>query len=158
MKEWNMVDSDDWSSQSFNIFKNKFSKFILPKVNAFFNCINSKGVKIITRLWLGLSHLQDHKFKHYLQDCLKPICSCGTEVETTVHYLLHCPNNLDERKSFLNNIKSVLHNILKQSDTIIDVFPFGDTSLDDTSTTIILNTTINYLTSTKRFNHSILMF
>ena len=42
------------------------------------------GLKLITKLRLGLSHLQFHKFKNSFQDTLNPICSCGT-VETIVH-------------------------------------------------------------------------
>ena len=106
----------------------------------------------MTRLLLGLSHLRDHKFRHSFQDCLNSICSCGIEVETTTYFLLHCPNYLHERKILLDNIKSVLPNILKQSNSFIyNVLLFGDTSLDDSSNAIILNATINYITSTKRY-------
>ena len=56
------------------------------------------------------------------------MCSCGVEVETTDHFLLHCPNYLHERKFLLDNIKSVFPNILEQSDSFINnVFLFGDT-------------------------------
>ena len=81
----------------------------------------------MTRLLLGLSHLRDHKFRHSFQDCLNSICSCGIEVETTTYFLLHCPNYLHERKILLDNIKSVLPNILKQSNSFIyNVLLFGD--------------------------------
>ena len=33
-------------------------------------CHNAKGLKLITRLWLGLSHLRFHKYKHSFQDTL----------------------------------------------------------------------------------------
>ena len=132
-----------------------FKELLTP----FFNCFNRKGLKLITRLRLGLSHLRDHKFKHSFQYCLKPICSCGTDVETTAHYLLHCPNYLHERKTLLDNSKSVLPNILEKSESFINnVLLFGDTSLDDSSNTIILNAKINYITSTKRFYDPIFMF
>ena len=89
---------------------------------------------MITRLRLGLNHLRDHKFKYSLQDCLNPICRCDTEVERTTHY---CPNFLHERETLLDNIKSVLPNILEQSDSFINhVLLFGHTYLDDFSNTI----------------------
>ena len=47
-----------------------------------FNCRNPKGVKLLTRLRLGFSHLRDHKFKHSFQDSLNTICSCGNGIET----------------------------------------------------------------------------
>ena len=62
-----------WSSESLNIFKSKILKLIRPKANSFFNCLNPKGVKLITGLWLGLSHLRDHKFKHCFQDWVNPM-------------------------------------------------------------------------------------
>ena len=91
-------------------------------------------------------------FKHSFQDCLNPICSCGIEVETTAHFLLHYSNYLHERKTLLDNTKSALLNILEQSESFINVLLFGDTSLNDSSNTIILNAIINYTTSTKRFD------
>ena len=65
IKEWNKIDSDIWSSESLNVFKSKVLKFIRPKANTFVNCLNPKGVKLITRLRLGLSHLRDQKFKQF---------------------------------------------------------------------------------------------
>ena len=72
MKEWNVLDSDIWSPESLNVFKSKVIKFIRPKASSFFNCPDPEGVKLITRLRLGLSHLRNRKFKH--KDCLNPIC------------------------------------------------------------------------------------
>ena len=64
-----------------------------PSGSTVFNCHNPKGVKLLTRLRLGLSHLGgEHKFKHSTQDSLNPICSCGIDIETSAHVLLHCPN------------------------------------------------------------------
>ena len=159
IKEWNILGPDIRSSESINVFKSKILKFIRPKANSFFNLLNSKWVKLIIRLRLGLSHLRDHKFKHSFEDCLNAICSCGIEVGTTAHFLLHCLKYLHDRKTHLDNIKSVLPNILEQSDSFINnILLFGDTPLDDSSNTIILNPTINYISSTKRFDGSIFMF
>ena len=41
---------------------------------------------------LDLSHLVAHKFRHSFQDCLKPIGSCGQDIETLSHFPL-IPNN-----------------------------------------------------------------
>ena len=67
IKERNMLDSDIRSSESLNVFKSKILKFIRPKANLFFNCLNPERVKLITRLRLGVSHIQGHKFKHSFQ-------------------------------------------------------------------------------------------
>ena len=44
----------------------------------------------MTRLRLGFSHLQEHKFKHNFQDTLNLLCSCSIEAESTSHYFMRC--------------------------------------------------------------------
>ena len=51
-----------------NIFKSKILKFIRPAANSIFGCHDPIGVKLLTRLRLGLSHPCEHKFKHSFQD------------------------------------------------------------------------------------------
>ena len=114
---------------------------------------------MVTKLQLVLNHLRDHKFKHSFQDCLNPVCSSSNEVEASGHFLLHCLNYLHERETILDNVKSVLPNILEQIDFFINnVLLFGDTSLDNSSNTIILKVAIKCMTSTKRFNDSTFTF
>ena len=43
------------------------------------NIYQELGMKYIKRIRLGLSHLQEHKFKHSFQDTLNPICNCGND-------------------------------------------------------------------------------
>ena len=69
-------------------------------------CRNSEGVKYITRLRLAFSRLQYHKFKHLIQDTLNQLCTCSLEVETTCHFLLHCPSfGKNRRKSLEKPLK-----------------------------------------------------
>ena len=75
--EWNNLDFGIRNSESINIFKKSILNFIRPIPNSTFNCHNSRGIKFITRLRLGLSHLREHKFKNSFQDCLNPFCDCG---------------------------------------------------------------------------------
>ena len=151
--EWNNLDKSIRSSESFALFKKSILQFIRLTPNRTFNCRNPIGIKLITRLRLGLSHLRDHKFKHNFLDCLNPICCCGQDIETTVHYLLHCPIFSDERSIFFNNIRRIDENVLSDSDPkISDTLLFGISSFNDTKNTSILNTTIDYILSTKRFD------
>ena len=94
-------------------------------------CHNPKGLKLITRLRLGLIHLRFHKFKHSFQDTLNPICNCGTD-KTIVHYLLHCPNFSNERLTFFNKRESINENISSDDDSNISkVFLCADHSFND---------------------------
>ena len=104
-----------------------------PTPNRTFSCRNPIGIKLITRLRLGLTHLRDHKFKHIFLDYLNPICCCGQGIETTIHYLLHCPIFSDERSIFFNNIRSIDEHVLSGSDPkISDTLLFGISSFNDT--------------------------
>ena len=78
--------------ESLSIFKKSILNFIRPFPSSTYNCFNTKGIKHLTRLRLGLSNLRYHKFKHGFLDSLNPICGCGFDIETTCHFLLHCPN------------------------------------------------------------------
>ena len=81
--EWNNLDPTIRNSKSFVDFKNSFLKFIRPSPSNVFNCNNYKGIRLITRLRVGVRHLSEHKFKHNFQDFLNPICSCGLDIKST---------------------------------------------------------------------------
>ena len=55
--EWNKLDSNIRNSETLNIFKPKILKFTRPTASSIFCCHNPIGVKVITRLRLGKSHL-----------------------------------------------------------------------------------------------------
>ena len=113
--ERNNLDINITNSESYAIFKKSVLRFIRPSENPIFSCHNSSGIKLITRLRLGFSHLREHKFRHNFQDTLNPICSCGENIETTTHYLLHCPNYLNERTTLWNNLQNIDENILDRN-------------------------------------------
>ena len=92
--EWNSLGHNIRNLGSFSVFKNNILKFIRPTPNSVFNCENYGGIKHSTRMCFGLSHLHGPKFS--FQNILNPICSCGFDVESTSHYVLHCPMDNDE--------------------------------------------------------------
>ena len=62
--EWDKLDLNIRNSESLNIFKKSLLKFKRPSGSSVFNCHNLRGVKLLTKLRLGLSHLREHNFKH----------------------------------------------------------------------------------------------
>ena len=74
------------------MLKKLILKFIRPDPNSVFNIRDAQGIKLHTRLHLGLSHQNDHKFRHNFQDCVNGICSCGHDIETITDFFLHCPH------------------------------------------------------------------
>ena len=138
--------------KSFTDFKKNILSFIRPKANSVFNCNSSKGLKFVTRLRLGLSHLREHKFKHSFQDSINPLCSCSLDVESTIHYFLHCPQFTIERHTLLNTISQIDDKLLDSNESNLILIPFGDPSKDTETNTEILNTTVNYVLAIKRFD------
>ena len=128
-------------------------EFIRPSPNSTHNCFNKKGIKHITRVRLGLSHLRVKKFKSGFLDSLNPISSCGLDAETICHYLLHCPKFTNERSILMNTVSTINENSLTSRDaSIVKLLLNGDESLDLETNTLILNATVNFIFSSKRFD------
>ena len=89
--KWSKLGRNFRNSDSLYVFKLSLLKFVRSVANSVFEINNPYGLKLLTRLRLGLSHLRYHKFRHNFQDCINPMCVCGVEIETTTHFLLHCP-------------------------------------------------------------------
>ena len=81
--EWNNLDYHLRNAPSVSVFKQNILKFIRLGPNKVYNVHNPTGLKLSTRLRLGLSHLRAHKFSHNFSDCLDELCICGTNIE---HY------------------------------------------------------------------------
>ena len=62
--EWNKLNPDIRSSASYNLFRNTLLKFIRSAQRKTLHINDSVGVKLLTRLRLGFSHLRGHKFRH----------------------------------------------------------------------------------------------
>ena len=145
------------NSASYNVFKNNILKFIRPSPNKIFQCHNPKGIKLVTRLRLGLSHLREHKFKHSFQDTLNPLCSCGVDIETTSHYFLHCPLFYAERSTLLNSIYEIDSTIFKKSDSVVTrVLLYDSESFKNEVNLLILNAANDFFClQTDLMNHFI---
>lgn len=60
--------------------------FFRLKPNRVRDIHNTEGTKLFTRTCPGLNHLDDHKFRHYFQDCLEPVCSYRLKEPTTFSF------------------------------------------------------------------------
>ena len=153
MSEWNSLDMNIQNCSSIDVFKKELLKFIRPEPNSTYNVNETKGLKLLTRLWVGISHLGDHKFRHNFQDCVSPMCYCRQDIETTTHFLLHCPNHHCARETLFHKINQVSGTILRQSDsTIAKTLLFGDNKLDFETNKILLMSTIEFISLTERFS------
>ena len=107
LNDWFNLDINIRNSESISLFKCRLLSFICPFQNSIYNIFDPKGLKFLTRLRLGLSHLNAHRFWHNFQDCLNPLCSCSLEPEDTSHYLLHCHRFSNHWADLMNSVKSV---------------------------------------------------
>ena len=114
---WNKLDVDIRNSGSPNTFKKKLLNFIWPCANSIFNIYNPLRIKLLTRLRLGFSHLHEHKFRHCFQDTLNPLCECSKDIESAMHFFLHCTNFLIPRQTLFQKIRNIDDSILSQSET-----------------------------------------
>ena len=153
--EWNNLDPHLRKSKNFSVFKSNILKFIRPSPNSVYNCHNPRGICLITRLRLGLSHLREHKFKHGFQDTLNPLCSCGNDVESTEHFLLHCSQFVNETRTLLSTLGNFNCSLLENTNNIlIQTLLFGNMSLSPSSNSKILDSAIDFILLTKRFDES----
>ena len=150
--QWNKLDLNSRNSENVTSFKGKVLKLIRSSKNSIFYCNNPKGIQLLTKLRLGLSHLREDKFLHNFQDTLNPNCNYDEDIETSCHYLLHCLLYTNERLALLNVILNV---VLKVGHShIVEALLYGRTFLNISSNTNILNATIKFLLETKRFDES----
>ena len=89
---------------------------IRPSPNSVFDCHNPKGIKLITKLRLGLSHIREHQFKHSFQDTINPLCNCSQDTESSTHFFRHYPFFITKTRTLLSTIRSVDIKLLDCSD------------------------------------------
>ena len=93
---------------------------------------------------------------HSFQDSLNPTYNCGNDVETTTHYLLHCPLFSDERLIPINNIRSMNNNISNLNiSRFSEVLLFCNSFFNNIKIIFNFNKIIKYIVSSKRFEFSL---
>ena len=151
--EWNKLDCYVKNADSFDVFKKRILKFIRPLPNSISNIHNPLGIKYLTRIRVGLSHIKEHKFRHHFQDSVDPMCSCGSGVETATHFFLHCANFNFQRQTLFDRITTIDEKILAENEeSIINTLLFGKPNSENSVNKVILNISIVYILSTERFN------
>ena len=124
--------------------------------NSVYNCHTARGISLITWLKLGLNYLREHKFKHDFQDTLNPLCSCGNDVESTEHFLLHCSQFVNETRTLLSILGNFNCSLLENTSKVLtQTLLFGNTSLSPSDNSKILSATIDFILSTKRFDEQL---
>ena len=101
--ECNKLNINLQHTKSSLIFRNSLLKIGRPIQNPIYNIHDPMGIKYLTRL----RHLNDHKFRHNFQDSLNQFCPCSPDVESHIHYFLHCQYYNGIRKTLLDTVKKI---------------------------------------------------
>ena len=150
--EWNLLDSDTRCSRSISEFKRRLLCKIRPTENCVFSIYDIEGVKMLTKLRLQFSVLNEHRFRHR-SNAISPMCNCGTGKEDNIHFLLHCPLYNDIRLNLHDEISEVLGlDIRNHDDDFFCSLPlYGSDDFPSIINKMILEATIKYMKSSKRF-------
>ena len=121
---------------------------ICPSPNPVYDIHNPLGICLLTRLRLGLSHLNEHIFNHDFKNCVNPLCTCSLEIETTSHFFLHYYYNNNICSTLLNGLKFLDGNILKL--WLTNLILYGASQFNTKRNTFILNAIIKYILESNR--------
>ena len=84
---------------------------------------------------------------------LNPVCSCGNDVESTEHFLLHCPQFVNERRTLLNTLGNFNCSLLENTSKVLtQTLLFGNTSLNSNDNSKVLIAASDFILPTKRFD------
>ena len=78
----------------------------------FFDNHNRLGFQLLRRLHLGLSHHHELILRHCFQNNFNPLCEYGKDIESKMHFFLHCTNFLIPRPTHLQKIWNIDDSIL----------------------------------------------
>ena len=156
INECHKRDSNIHSSSNCYIFRNALLKFIRPVERKIFSINDPLGIKMLTRLRLGFSHLRGHKFRHGFKDKLNPLCSCSIEAETTIHFFLRCHFYNSNRANLKNDLENISISLSMVSDSnLISLLLYGDGKFDDTKNRKVLMSTIRFIRYSQRFDEQL---
>ena len=77
INKWSKLNDKIRNKKSINKFKVTTLNFCKPKGNSVFDIHDTNGVKLLSRLMLNFSHLNEQKFRHNSNDTVGP---CAHEV------------------------------------------------------------------------------
>ena len=141
---------------SFRLSNRYLLNFTRPSENKILNIHDQVGIKLLTRLRLGLSHLREHKFRHNFEDILNPLCSCCIEGETTLHCFILCQFFNDIRETLMNDLMNTNRSLPSLSkDKLISILLYGSNAFDIKKNLKILICTIQFIKDSHRFDNSL---
>ena len=138
---------------SLSRFKKSFLIYLKTDENSIFYVHNPIGIKLLNRLRLNSSHLNEHKFRLNFRESVNQFSLCNAETQTTSHYLLRCPLFSEQGRKLpesLNNLDKTWIN--RCDDNIANILSYGSFKYSFSTNNKILTLTVEVLESKKRFD------
>ena len=151
--EWSKLDPVIRESPSLSVFKSRLLPFIRPPSNSVFGIHDPHGLALLIQLRVGLSKLNDHKFRHNFSESINPMCPINDGTEDMEHYLLLCHAFRVPRCDLLASVLPVLRSFDLTdvpNSTLLHILLYGDKKLPFEVNKFILQATIMYILRTER--------
>ena len=149
---WNKLDHQTRSCTTISLFKTAHLSIIRQSKNPIYGTTDSNHSKLITKLRVKFSELNEYRFHHNFL-CVSPPCNSKEDIETAVHFFLHCPLHLVHRNNLLGELSNILNSVVRQlpDDHLCDLLLFGSPSYNEIANKMILEATGFFVIHTKRF-------
>ena len=135
-------------------FKKYLHDFIRHLGHPVFEIRDIFGIKLLTKIRVGFSDLHDHRFNHNF-NCDSPVCLCGLEEETSVHFFLCCPLYLTIRSTLLNKISDIISADVTvfPDEHLYHILIYGSNVYNSVCNRLIITETITYIRKSGRFTN-----
>ena len=125
--------------------------------NKTFSICDPLGIKLLNRLRVDFSHLNEHKFRHNFADTSNLLCSCSLEIESTAHFFLRCRYYNNIRITLMNELNDIDNSITsRQPNELLRIILYGDCKFKDDVNKRILIATILFIKNRNRFSQSLI--
>ena len=151
--EWNKFDSKIRNAETYASFRKMLLNLTRSIENSTYKIYDPLGLKLLSRLKLGFSHLSEPKFKHNFVDPLHPLCSCSLETESTLHSFLRFQNYTTLRTALINDLKNINDAIMPLNESnLLRVMLYGSKNFDKNMNISILTASIKFIKDTETFD------
>ena len=158
IKEWCALSEEIRNIVSVNEFEEIILSFTRPKKNSVFAMYNTKVLKLMTHLRLNFSHSNEHKFRHDFKHTVDPMCKCGLETETTLHFLLRCRLHSTIRTELLDDIYTVASSLTSYPDEkLLNILLYGSAYFSVKTNQSFLNSAIKFLKISERVDNPLFL-
>ena len=152
VNEWCKLDISLRKAEKFKRFKSMLKDFFNLKQKSLLAIHDPAGVRLLSRLRLKFSHLNEHKHRHNFKDALSPMFDCGSETETTDYFFLHYPFFAIKIQKILNDLLKIAPSLRNLKDELLlDIILHSSDKYKDTVNKEMLLHTISFIKNSKRF-------